>query len=179
MVFAAVLALPVITILALGVDGFLAHTAKMQQESNAEYAALAALREIKAPGGTIASATRVAENVAGLNLYIGTDKTKQAVQSDELEMARDKNDRTGSIFFGTYDASTKTVAYKTDCSSGCDAVQVALWTRDDRHYRPVFAKILGVSTVKISSSASAYFNESHVGSAMSPYYVIAAPLPIN
>ena len=78
----AVLAVPLIGLIALAVDGFFIMTFDVQQDSNAEYSALAAIKEFRELGSTpystkVSLATNKAARVAGLNFYVGNKGASQ------------------------------------------------------------------------------------------------------
>jgi len=164
-------------VMALAIDAASIYVSHLQQDNNAEYAALAAVRQSKnpllppgSPGsplnpGLLQAATARAEVVAGLNHYVGNivapgTPTPVQVKSGELE-----NGRAGSIQFGFWSDTSRSLVV----GGGCDAqgiptlncVQVTLTTKRSNPsdgnlgVRTLFARIYNVDWIDMRSQAIA------------------------
>lgn len=172
-VLSVILLLPIAGLLALGIDGFLMSAARLQLDSNAEYAALSALRRMQSEDGTVAVAIAEAERVSGLNFYVGSSRTEKSVKSGELRTNASDTSGSGNILFGRYTPANGQFEALGSCASGCNAVQVTLRTLPFRGYRTMFAPTIGgPAEVRYSSKATAFYDSSKQNGAQSPYFIV-------
>jgi hypothetical protein len=178
-VMMTILLVPLLGVIALAVDGFLMMNLDVQQDSNAEYAALAAVRDLAESRANsipnppmmsfyarVASARAKAEKVANSNFYLGNNHEKQ-LRGGIFEPAY------GEIIFGHVDTGPgvfvpcePTAAIPCDASNYNnqatinypEAVQVNLRTNSNNSVKSMFAQIVGKNDSNGSAKSIAYVN---------------------
>ena len=162
---------------ALSVDGFLAMTSSLQQDNNAEYAALAALRDLieargKNPGLSQTDLWNIAADragiVAGLNFYVGNPGASQGgAMSGEA----------GRLQLGYWDPAAQPHFGAAAASGDINAVQLELVTPPTGLLRMMFAGVMGVRELEIRSRVIAVFDPNFYAGGgrqvgVSPYRVV-------
>ena len=166
LVLVALTLVPLIALFALGVDSFMMTASHLEQENNAEYAALAALHEgIDPVSGLVifgreSSMARRAEDVAGRNHYLGNKGAKQVYRGEVA------NQTAGTMKIGFYQKEQRRFYSSGRCQSTGEltqnAVQLHLITlsshlsRQSSQVLPIFRGLFGVSEVRLKSQAIAY-----------------------
>ena len=186
-VLVALFIIPLLCCMALAIDGFLVITSNLQQNNNAEYAALAVLKELRAQAraGT-AIADRVgpaiarASVVAGsdLNSYVGRRDVK-AVSGKELE-----DGRAGTVRLGRFNPSTgdfilgSTQPIYDSLGNIVDrvytAAEVSLRTQSSGRNTTIhtlFAGIMGAHELGMKSVAYACYDPARDTAGQSPFYL--------
>lgn len=159
MILCALSLLPLLIIVAFVVDGTLFVTSSLQQQTNAEQVAFAALRSLDdSNNNPILSATAEGETIGGLNTYIST---RGAVQ---IKPGSLKSQRAGKVEFGVWDPQAQhfepRICVSRPCPSEINAVRAELYTqRGKNSLIPFFMKILKARNVDIRSEAIVYQDE--------------------
>lgn len=165
-VLMSIMLVPLIGAIALALDGFQIMTANIQQDSNAEYAAIAAIKEFHTnPGNFVertSAAARKAGAVAGSNFYIGTHHANQ-MPGNNFE----GNDRFGELKFGVMDSSRTFYECTTEgeylslkSMYPYDAVKVILKLNNDSNIKATFASVLNIASFNSSNETMSFFDES-------------------
>jgi len=151
----ALIAISIIALLAciaLAVDGFFLIGAKLQQDNNAEYAALMALEEFIASRDTVRARER-AEAIAGKNFYL-TQPTDAPINSGTF-VFDDSTNTKGRLTLGNWNPDTGIF----DPENGdVNAIQVTLTTSPEGSIKLHFASVVGFQSVGTSSTATAYYD---------------------
>jgi Flp pilus assembly protein TadG len=182
-----------LSLLAMIVDGSQIFSSKLEQEANAELAAIVALRTfIQSRDGTpskpfiesFQAAVREAETVAGQNYYAASNRTSPEVIPDSLVSFSGGSSAPGSsgnVVFGrfTRDVSTNaiTLSFPVDPSlpavySSLNLVQLTLKTRDDAKLKLNFLKALKIYSTKTVSHAYAYYDDVSASNFKTPYFIV-------
>lgn len=177
-VFLAVALVPLLALIALSVDGYSLMVSKLEQENNAEFAAIAALNssldashERLVPAIDTAGKHR-AELIAGSNRYIG-NRTARPVLNNEIV-----NRTAGNLESGFYDRNRRRFSNGGSCGSGGalikNAVKLSLNTVGEdasgrfSHLMPIFARLLGHESFSMRSSVIAYRDSARLLTAVAP-----------
>lgn len=156
---------PLLAVAAVAVDGFLIMTSGIQQDNNAEYAALAALKEFRNSPihqDRFDKAARRAESISGLNFYVGAPGAAQ-MQEGGLDGER------GNISFGHIRADGKFAAGPMMNAVNqpvmdhhgmpvFNAISVELHTAGDSGIIARFSRIFGLTRVNVASTVTAWFD---------------------
>jgi ribosomal protein S18 len=128
--------IPILALLAMAVDSFALLTSKLEQNNNADYAALSALGVAIDNTTNLADMSRIpaaiakAELVAGRNFYIANRSASQ-VGFQELQQGT-----AGSVLFGFFRKTDRTFTLEGVCSATgvleANGVQVQLNTQEQR-----------------------------------------------
>jgi uncharacterized membrane protein len=170
--FAACLA-PLIACFALMVDGGNIFTSKLQQEANAEYAAMAALEEfifcreqdrITNFNTCAQRSIVVAEQTANLNLYLGSNHNNETMPANGLV-----NRTHGKLEFGLYInnfAPANAVGIVNSAK-----VELNNTATNSNRLKSYFSHVLGIKGFDIISSGIAAYNSTRASSGLSPYEI--------
>lgn len=189
LVFLAIALFPIVALIALSIDGYSLTVSRLEQENNAEFAAVAALNEgLDEVTGTISlnqdsARKRRAELIAGSNSYLG-NRAAQPVKTNEII-----NATAGSLVSGFYDREQRRFLTSGACSAGgrrtLNAVRLSLNTVDQRTGRassrmlPVFAKMFGYESFSMRSNAIAYRDSTRKLTAVAPHDASVSERDLN
>ena len=163
--------IPLIGVFALFFDGARVFTSKLQQEANAEYAAISALEEytVKRDSGVyplpewFPKAIEKAEKSGGLNLYVASNRNGKEVNSGGLFSGED-----GEIKFGMWSGGF----IETNDISKIDSVMVILKNRTGKEMISYFATVAGFKSFTSVSSAIAYYDQVRAQDHVNPFVLI-------
>lgn len=181
----AIMLLPLIACMALAVDGFLVITSNLQQNNTAEYAAIAAMKEMRTqelagqpPAARLSAAITQAEKISGesFNNFVGRRKTQQ-VNDGELSSTK-----AGTVRFGRFAPGSRTfianaMAEQANGTEIFDAVEVRLNTQAggrNTTVQTIFAGVMGAHDLKMQTVAYACFDPSRERPGLNPYVLCKA-----
>ena len=156
----------VMAAVALAVDGFLAMASSLQQDNNAEYAALAALQTVQSrcsgtlAAGDITAAVDRAEAITGWNKYVGSPG------ADQAEGGLGSGGSAGSVEVGWWNPASRSFSARgaEEACSGVNAVRISLHTQSGEGgpataVQTLFAGVMGVQRLNVSSTVTSYYNK--------------------
>jgi Flp pilus assembly protein TadG len=167
----AVMIIPLMLYFSIAFDGFLVMASDLQQDNNADYSALAALKRFRDLDGLAieyrkSQAAARAEEIAGKNFYIGAPGTKQ-VESNEITTGS-----AGVLLFGNYDRGSRIFTEGPDASNKYNAVKLTLVTRPRGAVQVFFAGIMGVKKVNLRSNVIAFYDQELLAAGRHPYILL-------
>jgi Flp pilus assembly protein TadG len=174
LVFFALSLSVLIACLGLMVDGSNLINSRLEQEANAEYAALASLQEFinqrERWGGNFTtalnSAITKAEDSGSLNIYTGSNKERREVQPSSLA-----SQESGSVKFGIWNEATGQFS-ETSNFFAINAVRVYLKTSSSNLMKTFFARIFKAKYAQVSSEAIAYYKDANEFLGRNPYLIM-------
>ena len=163
-VFMAILLVPLISVMAFAIDSFILMTSGIQQDNNAEYTALSALKEFRE--GSVADRFTRAEGraalIAGQNFYIGNP---EAIQSGSSGFT---DGTAGQLTFGHIDFNNSFIPAQPLLDRNnqlvldalgqpiYNAVRVDMHTNNSNSMVVRFGNLFGASNVNLRTSVVAY-----------------------
>jgi uncharacterized membrane protein len=171
------LIVPLLGILGLAIDSYRLVTAKAEQESNAELAALAAMetyvkQSSASPTRAIQVAISQAERSAGLNRYIGRTSKEPPVRSGDLSKGV-----AGSVTFGTLPVRCVESFSKCFVRNGTpiNAVKIELKDKPGGFLGVTFGRVFGIKEFgQLTSEAIAFYDKDKATRGENPYALVSS-----
>lgn len=159
--------MPLCGCIGLALDGFRVIASDVQLRNNAEYAAMAALREFK-DSGNAALAVQRAEAISGVNLHVGAPGVTPVLPG---ELA---SNTAGSVTIGTWQSGTG--VFTPGATPSANAVQIELNTLPRSAVAPYFARVIGAGNVNLKGKVMEIFDPGRQASGAVPYILYGQSL---